>query len=176
MNYYVDVLTAERVVGWIVLPDEQPSLHILVDGRHVGDAVLGIPRPDVQAHFPASQAALLGGFEYSFQPADFSHCKGTVAKVAIVITPENSPPITLAASELPILAAPSRLEISGLARHLLSTARLRFLLEWHPSCSRSEEVRPRFGQPRRSMPQSRTLPILSIRAQGPWAGGTDITR
>ena len=122
MNHYVDVLTADRVAGWILLPDKQPSLHILVDGRHVGDAILGIPRPDVQAHFPDSQAALQSGFEYVFQPADFSHCKSAIAKVAIVITPENSPPVTLAASEVPVLAAPSRLEISGLARQLLSMA------------------------------------------------------
>jgi O-methyltransferase len=85
LNYWVDQITSEQVSGWVFVPDNQITVQVMVNGYPVGEAVCGLPRPDVKQTFPSVSESLLSGFGYYFNPKDFAGVRGGTADIAVSI-------------------------------------------------------------------------------------------
>lgn len=46
-RWYVDVASADYVLGWVVAPEGIRTVTVFLDDKRVGEARLGLPRPDV---------------------------------------------------------------------------------------------------------------------------------
>lgn len=63
----VDIVNADLVSGWAIVPAGRSArIEVHVNGRLVGEAILGLPRPDVAAAFPDAAGAAESGFSYLF--------------------------------------------------------------------------------------------------------------
>jgi len=51
-----------EVAGWAVGGGAVRSVRVALDGEPCGEAVIGMPRPDVARHYPGYPAALQSGF------------------------------------------------------------------------------------------------------------------
>jgi SAM-dependent methyltransferase len=72
----------EGVLGWAVHPAGLRAIHISVDDHHVGDATLGLARPDVAAAFHNAPHTATAGFSFAF-PANVLDPVRAAAKVRI---------------------------------------------------------------------------------------------
>ena len=71
------------VGGWALFtPGVTARVEVLVDGRAMGRARLGLPRPDVAADHPASPAAEVAGFELHVPASDLPGDAGAVGVTA----------------------------------------------------------------------------------------------
>jgi hypothetical protein len=79
-TYFVDIVNADQLGGWALGPDDAGPISVYVDGRAVGNAYHGIPRPDVGAQHPEAPNS---GFVYSFRDADFAGSSSTEASIEV---------------------------------------------------------------------------------------------
>jgi O-antigen biosynthesis protein len=70
----IEVTTGGRVAlkGWVVGSAITEQLSVLLDGNEIGDAEIGLERPDVGNHFPALTHARLAGFSFRHRVAAIS--------------------------------------------------------------------------------------------------------
>jgi O-antigen biosynthesis protein len=73
-----------RVVGWVVCGVGVAGVSVLLDGQTVGEAELGLPRPDVGAAYPAIPAARFAGFQLTTRAVE-----GAAGDHVITITARN---------------------------------------------------------------------------------------
>jgi O-methyltransferase len=71
--WFVDVVNADIVSGWLVSdPASRIDVEVSVNGRVVGHALRGLPRPDVKQQFADRPGAADSGFAYVFAPGDLT--------------------------------------------------------------------------------------------------------
>jgi hypothetical protein len=71
MKFSIDRVSADYVYGWAHSGAGIKRVGVSVDGVAVGDAMIGLPRPDVGAAMPALQGSDRSGFLYNFATSDF---------------------------------------------------------------------------------------------------------
>jgi hypothetical protein len=72
VNHAIDVLNEELIEGWAFAPAGLAAIHVLIDGRSVGEATRGSSRPDVQAAYDGAQGSLESGFSFRFPAGSFT--------------------------------------------------------------------------------------------------------
>jgi O-methyltransferase len=84
--WHVDVVNADTVSGWALAPTgAEWRIEVRVDGRRVGDAVRGMPRPDVALAHPHRPRAAESGFAYGFGAGDFARVAASHADVEVCL-------------------------------------------------------------------------------------------
>jgi ADP-heptose:LPS heptosyltransferase/GT2 family glycosyltransferase len=71
-----------QVVGWAVCPTGIAGITVLLDGVMVGEAELGLPRPDVGDAYPAIPAARIAGYRLRTQAIDSAVGEHVITVVA----------------------------------------------------------------------------------------------
>ncbi len=96
VQFSVDELNSDRVLGWVFDPGRQPDVLIEVDGRPIGKAETGAYRIDV-ANSLGDERAAQSGFEFRFAPEHFRHADGHRADVVVRLgqaaTPATAVPV-----------------------------------------------------------------------------------
>jgi hypothetical protein len=66
MKFSIDTVSADYVYGWALSSNGIKRVSVAVDGEAVGDATIGLPRPDVAAALPKLPGSDQSGFLFNF--------------------------------------------------------------------------------------------------------------
>lgn len=77
-KYCVDQCNTDAVIGWVTHPAGIRRIAVRVDGREIGEATLGLPRPDVAQAEGHAHGGATSGFAFAFPSGAFGARRGEV--------------------------------------------------------------------------------------------------